>query len=249
MRWIFYISIALLTIGQGIAEDVHWAFQPLRTVEPPEVRNTAWRGHAIDGFIAGKLEEKELSPAEPATDAAWLRRLTYDLTGVPPAPEDMAAFLKDPDRAAAVDRLLASPHFGERWGRMWLDAVHYADSNGQDENKAMANAWRYRDWVVRAFNTDLPYQHFLQHQLAGDLIEGGNEKERLARLVATGFLVIGPKILAEQDKEKMVMDIIDEQIDTLVWWGGEFGRTPTVQGKNGATTIRMPSQCGLPAVG
>ena len=140
MRWILYILIGLMSVGQGIADDPHWAFQPVRAVEQPNVWDAAWREQAIDRFVAARLEKKGLAPAEPASDAAWLRRVTYDLTGLPPAPEEVVGFLAQPDRAAAVDRLLASPHYGERWGRMWLDAVRYADSNGQDENKAMANA-------------------------------------------------------------------------------------------------------------
>ena len=113
-----------------------------------------------------------------------------------------------------VDRLLASPHYGERWGRHWLDVARYADSNGLDENTAFGNAWRYRDYVIKRFNDDKPYDQFLREQIAGDLLPDANEATR-DRLTATGFLVLGPKVLAEPDKQKMKMDIVDEQIDTL----------------------------------
>src|SRR5204862_1288824 len=148
----------------------------------------------------------------------------FDLTGLPPTPAEIDAFLAD-DRADAfarvVDRLLESPHYGERWGRHWLDVVRYADSNGLDENVAFGNAWRYRDYVVAAFNRDKPYDQFLLEQLAGDLLPAptGSGPEDLAvkheRLIATGFLSLGPKVLAEVDAKKMEMDIIDEQVDTF----------------------------------
>ena len=118
--------------------------------------------------------------------------------------------------ARLVDRLLASPHYGERWGRHWLDVARYADSNGMDENLAFAHAWRYRDYVVRAFNADLPFDQFLREQIAGDLLPPTGDRPRdVDRLTATGFLVIGPKMLAEDDPVKMEMDIIDEQVDTV----------------------------------
>jgi len=114
-----------------------------------------------------------------------------------------------------VDRLLASPTFGERWGRHWLDVARYADSNGLDENLAHGNAWRYRDWVVKAHNSDLPYDRFIQYQVAGELVPTRTDEEKLDAITATGFLTLGPKVLAEQDKPKLVMDIVDEQIDVL----------------------------------
>ena len=129
------------------------------------------------------------------------------------------AFLADttPDAfAKVVDRLLASPRYGERWGRHWLDLARYADSNGMDENVAYANAFRYRDYVIRAFNQDKPYDQFLKEQIAGDLLPRfGDEAANRDHLVATGFLVLGPKMLAEDDPVKMEMDIIDEQVDTV----------------------------------
>jgi len=142
-----------------------------------------------------------------------------DLIGLPPTWEEVAHFESDSDARALeriVDRLLASPHYGERWGRWWLDVARYADTNGQDENKVMANAWRYRDWVIQAFNRNLPVDLFITQQLAGDLLPTPAKASDAAdAITATGFLVLGPKMLAEQDKPKLMMDIIDEQIDTV----------------------------------
>jgi hypothetical protein len=214
-RWAWILGV--LCTFSVVAEPLHWAYQPVQPKASPEVEGAEWGHHAIDRFVKAALDQRGLQAAGVAGRSDWLRRVTYDLTGLPPTVEEVRIFLADrePDYAGVVDRLLNTSHFGERWGRMWLDVVRYADSNGQDENKAMSHAWRYRDWVVQAFNRDLPYDDFLRHQLAGDLITGGSEAEQHDRLIATGFLALGPKILAEQDKEKMIMDIIDEQIDTV----------------------------------
>jgi len=196
----------------------HWAFQPLEYLpEPPEVKDAGWVQTPIDQFILAKLEEAGLKPAPPADKRTLIRRATFDLTGLPPTPEEVAAFVEDdrPDAfARVVDRLLASSAYGERWGRLWLDVARYADSNGLDENVAHGNAWRYRDYVVDSFNKDKPYRRFVLEQLAGDLLPAADDGERAERLIATGFLSLGPKVLAEPDKVKMEMDIIDEQLDT-----------------------------------
>jgi len=216
----------------------HWAFQPVRRPAIPTVKNRAWVKSPIDAFVLAKLEKQGLRPAPPADRRTLIRRATYDLTGLPPTPREIDAFLQDksPDAfRTVVERLLASPAYGERWGRHWLDVARYADSNGLDENVAHGNAWRYRDWVVQSFNEDKPYNQFVMEQLAGDLLVKQEMRNRglgvpvqtvaataeppfpvdlHKPLVATGFLVLGPKVLAEADKEKMVMDIVDEQIDT-----------------------------------
>lgn len=195
----------------------HWAFQPLDSPEPPEVDDAGWVQTPIDRFILAKLEAAGLKPAPAADKRTLIRRATFDLTGLPPSPEEVAAFLADesPDAfARVVDRLLASPAYGERWGRLWLDVARYADSNGLDENVAHGNAWRYRDYVINAFNNDKSYRRFVLEQLAGDLLPAADDAERAERLTATGFLSLGPKVLAEPDKVKMEMDIIDEQLDT-----------------------------------
>lgn len=197
----------------------HWAFEPPKSVTPPEVRKSKWIHSPMDRFILARLETAKLGPAKPAKKSALLRRVTFDLTGLPPTPAELDSFLADRSTnafAKVVERLLASPHYGERWGRHWLDVARYADSNGQDENKAMSHAWRYRDYVVNAFNQDKPFDRFIREQLAGDLLPAAaSERETFERWTATGFLVLGPKMLAEQDKPKLVMDVVDEQIDVV----------------------------------
>jgi hypothetical protein len=196
-----------------------WAFRPPADPTVPEVRDASWPRGTLDRFVLAALEQKGLRPAPPADKVGLLRRATFDLTGLPPTPEEVAAFLADdaPDAfARVVDRLLASPRYGERWGRHWLDVARYADSNGLDENVAHGHAWRYRDYVIAAFNADKPFDRFLVEQLAGDLLPaGGDEEAKRERLIATGFLALGPKVLAEVDETKMEMDIVDEQVDTV----------------------------------
>ena len=187
-----------------------WSFKPLTRVEPPGVPPLA---SPIDGFIEAKLAEKGLNPAPAANKRTLLRRATFDLIGLPPTPQEVDAFLADTASDAflrVIERLLASPQYGERWGRHWLDVARYADSNGMDENIAFGNAWRYRDYVVRAFNEDKPFDQFIIEQIAGDLLPQSEEA-----ITATGFLALGARVLAEPDVQKLEMDIIDEQIDTL----------------------------------
>jgi hypothetical protein len=198
--------------------DRHWAFQPPPRPVVPEVRDTSWAQTPLDRFILAALEAKGLRPAPPADPRTLIRRVTFDLTGLPPTPEEVDRFLADrsPDAfVRVVDRLVASPAYGERWGRHWLDVARYADSNGLDENVAHGNAWRYRDHVVAAFNRDQPYDQFLTEQLAGDLMPTSDTSTRHRRLIATGFLSLGPKVLAEPDPRKMELDIVDEQVDTV----------------------------------
>ena len=199
-----------------------WAFQPIANPPVPTPKNLPTDARAIrnpiDAFILAQLEPHGLTLAAPADKRTLLRRATFDLTGLPPTPEEIAAFLADtsPDAfARLIDRLLNSPHYGERWGRHWLDVARYADSNGLDENVAFGNAWRYRDYVINAFNRDLPYDQFIRQQIAGDLLPAATTAERHQHLTALGFLSIGPKLLAEPDKVKLLMDLIDEQIETL----------------------------------
>ncbi len=196
-----------------------WAFQPVTNPSLPSVKKIAWVRSPIDVFILSALESKNLEPAEPADRRTWIRRVSFDLTGLPPAPAEIDAFLADTSADAstrAVERLIQSPQYGIRWGRHWLDVARYADSNGLDENVAFGNAWRYRDYVVHSFNQDKPYNQFLTEQLAGDLLPTAESiTVRHERLTALGFLSLGPKLLAEPDKMKLEMDIIDEQIDTL----------------------------------
>ncbi|GAB4134869.1 MAG: PSD1 and planctomycete cytochrome C domain-containing protein [Planctomycetaceae bacterium] len=202
-------------------EKAFWSFQTPKRPALPNVRNRKWVRTPIDTFILSRLEAQGLKPAPEADRRTLIRRLTFDLTGLPPTVEEIREFLSDkrPDAyERLVDRLLASPLYGERWGRHWLDVARYADSNGMDENLAFAHAFRYRDYVVNAFNQDKPFDQFVREQLAGDLLPakpGETLAEKNERLIATGFLSIGPKMLADDDMVKKQMDIIDEQIDTV----------------------------------
>ncbi len=201
------------------AAQSHWAFQKISDPLPPQVQTTDWPASPIDQFVLSRLEQTNMRPAASANKRTLIRRATFDLIGLPPTPDEVHAFLADESPEAfakIVDRLLASPHYGERWGRHWLDLVRYATSNGADENHELPNAWRYRDWVVRMINQDLPLDQFIVQQLAGDMLPApAHEQQAGDLLTATGMLVIGPKMLAEQDKDKMMIDIVDEQIDTV----------------------------------
>jgi len=196
-----------------------WSFHPPALAALPTVRQKDWPLSPIDYFVLSRLEQAGLKPAPPASRRTWLRRVTFDLTGLPPTVAQMERFLQDnlPDaEQRVVDRLLAAPAYGERWGRQWLDVARYADSNGLDENLAYANAYHYRDYVVQAFNKDKPFDHFVMEQLAGDVLTEQDSDASLGeRITATGFLVLGAKMLAEDDPVKMQMDIIDEQLDAI----------------------------------
>jgi hypothetical protein len=191
-----------------------WSFKPVADQAVPSVENGDWVQTPIDAFILAKLEGRKTGPAEQADKRTLIRRVTFDLIGLPPTSEEISAFLADESSDAfekVVERLLESPQYGVRWGRHWLDVARYADSNGLDENLAFGNAWRYRDYVVDSFNDDKPFDQFLIEQLAGDLVPGSTRETK----TATGFLVLGAKVLAEPDKEKLFMDTIDEQLDTI----------------------------------
>ena len=198
-------------------EKAFWAYQPLAQVAPPRVKNRNWVKSPIDAFVLQKLEEKGISPAPPADKLTLLRRATYDLTGLPPTEQEMREFLADKSPQAftrVVERLLESRRYGEKWGRHWLDVARYADSTGNDEDHRYPHAWKYRDYVIEAFNKDLPYDQFVREQLAGDLLptaDGGEVNRR--GIVATGFLALGAKAIAQQDKQKMLYDVWDEQVD------------------------------------
>ncbi|MCB1095385.1 MAG: PSD1 domain-containing protein [Verrucomicrobiae bacterium] len=183
-----------------------WAFQA----------PTHNEGDTIDSIVGEKLREQQLAPVPPASRRNLIRRAFHSLHGMPPSPDELARYLDDdrPDAfARMVDELLASPRYGERWGRHWLDIARYADTNGLDENMAYTSAFRYRDYVIRAFNDDMPYDRFITEQLAGDLLPTNNDPEH-QQTIAAGFLSIGAKMLACDDPMKMRMDIVDDQIDT-----------------------------------
>ncbi len=199
----------------------HWAFRPPAPVPVPPVVDSDWVRSPIDRFVLARLERSGLRPSPPADRRTLIRRATIDLHGLPPTRDEIAAFLADTHPGSfrrLLDRLLTTPRYGQRFGRRWLDVVRYADSNGMDDNLFYADAWRYRDWVIDRFNADWPFDRFLIEQLAGDLLPetpGESSVARHARIIATGFLTLGPKMLAEDDPLKQQMDIIDDQIETL----------------------------------
>ena len=203
----------------GSPQTGHWAFRPVTAPSPPSVENAGWAQNPIDSFILAKLENEGLEPAPAANRLTLLRRAKFDLHGLPPRKWEIDEFDSDTETGAfgrLIDRLLASPRYGERWGRHWLDVARYADSTGLDEDLPFPSAWRYRDYVIEAFNRDLPYDQFVREQIAGDLIPAekpGNVN--VEGIVATGFLALGPRALAQIDKTRLEYDVIDEQIDTL----------------------------------
>ena len=196
-----------------------WAFQPSLKRDAPKVKDASWPANDIDRFVLAKLEAQGIQPVGDASAEVLVRRLFFDLIGLPPSPAEMdrwTARMKNSPEAGLtelVDELLASPHFGERWGRHWLDVARYAESTGMERNVTFPAAWRYRDYVIQSFNSDKPYAQFVQEQIAGDLLPGTNDENRAERLVATGFLAMGPKSLNERDRDVFVMDMVDEQID------------------------------------
>ncbi len=197
-------------------EREFWAFQKPRTVTPPKVANASWPNSDIDRFVLAKLEEKGLKPVVDADHRTLGRRVCYDLTGLPPTPAELDAFVQDRSSDAyekLVDTLLASSHFGEQWGRHWLDVARYAESTGLDRNLNFPYAWKYRDYVIKAFNEDKPYDRFIQEQIAGDLLPAKDQSERDSLLVATGFLAIGPKGLTDSRPKYSRWQVVDDQID------------------------------------
>ena len=193
-----------------------WAFRPVSVVPPPSVQSEKWPLNPVDRFILAKLEANGLSPAPDADAYTWLRRVSLDLTGLPPKPEDLARFDASPrSRAAAVDRLLQSSAFGERWARHWLDLTGYADQIGSANNVFAEDAWRYRDYVISAFNSDKPFDRFIREQIAGDLLPASSPQERAANITATGFLVLGDVEIVAVDKLKMEHDLVDQQVSKI----------------------------------
>lgn len=195
------------------AEDrAFWSFQPIRLPATPTPRDAAWGKNAIDAFILSRLEEKGLKPSPAADKRTLLRRATFDLIGLPPTPEEVEAFLKDDSPEAfakVVDRLLASPHYGERWARHWLDIARYGEDQAHTfEARRYPQGFRYRDWVVRAFNDDMPFDRFVTEQIAADLLD---TPDRLENLPALGFFAVGPVYYGDRNK----LDQIDDRIDTL----------------------------------
>jgi len=189
-----------------------WAFQPLDHSQP-KTKNKSWPRASIDRHVLAGLEAKGLQPVADAAKRTLIRRVYFDLIGLPPSPEAVTDFLADQSSKSlekVVDKLLASSQFGERWGRHWLDVARYAESNGMERNAAFPHAWRYRDYVIDAFNNDKPFNQFITEQVAGDLMPGKTTDERH---IATGFLALGPKSLNNKNRAEFLMDTVDEQLD------------------------------------
>jgi hypothetical protein len=195
-----------------------WAYQPPKKTEPPVSKNAAWPKSDIDRHVLAKLEGKGLQPVADAQKLDLLRRVTFDLTGLPPNIGDIQAYMKDTSPEAfarVVDNLLSSERFGEYWGRHWMDVARYAESSGKDVNIPYPFAWRYRDWVIEAINSDMPYDEFMRQQIAGDLLPYKDAADQSKKIVATGFLAIGAKPHNERNPRQFALEVADEQIDTL----------------------------------
>jgi hypothetical protein len=195
----------------------HWAYHPLKAPTIPTIENTAWPSNDVDRFILARLEAEGLSPGPDAKKIVLVRRLYFDLIGLPPTPEQIAQFINDKSPKAyenLVDQLMASPRFGERWGRHWLDVSRFAESMSL-RGVLLKHAWRYRDYVIDAFNDDKPFDQFLRQQLAGDLLEASSVDARRQNLIATTFLMMGDTLLENQNKSQLDMDFVDEQLDVI----------------------------------
>lgn len=196
----------------------HWAFQKPVKQTPPQVKTEGWAKTDMDRFILAGMEEHGLHPVKDAERPTLLRRIAFDLTGLPPTPEEVTEFMNDtsPDAVEKViDHYLASDRFGERWARHWLDVARYAESSGKETNVIYPHAWRYRDYVIDSFRQDKPYDQFLKEQIAGDLLRYDNKQEQAEHIIATGFLAIGAKGHNQRDRRQFAMDLVDEQIDTF----------------------------------
>ena len=214
------LQVAALTprrSGMSLEEGRQfWSFKAVQDPAVPAVKDAAWPRTPIDNFILARLEEAGVTPALAADRRTLLRRVTFDLTGLPPTPAEMEAFLADASPAAfeqVVDRLLASPRYGQRWGRHWLDVVRYADTCGNASDYPVPQAHKYRDWVIRAFNRDLPYDQFLREQIAGDLLPSDSDAERYDRITATGYLAISRRFGGDRTGEHHLT--LEDTIDNL----------------------------------
>lgn len=196
----------------------HWAFQKPTKSAPPAVKNAEWPRTDIDKFTLADMEAKGLSPVADADRRTLIRRIAFDLTGLPPTPDEINAFLTDTSPNAVknvIEQYLDSPRFGERWGRHWLDVARYAESSGKETNVLYPHAWRYRDYVIDSFNKDKPYDQFLKEQIAGDLLKYEDKRQQGEQIVATGFLAIGAKSHNTREARQFRMDVVDEQIDAV----------------------------------
>ena len=196
----------------------HWAFQKPVKHTPPAVKTEDWAKTEIDQFILAGMEANGVHPVRDADRPTLIRRIAFDLTGLPPTPDEVKTFVADqsPDAVKrVVDMYLDSERFGERWARHWLDVARYGESSGKEVNVLYPHAWRYRDYVIESFKKDKPYDQFLKEQIAGDLMKFENKRDQAEKIIATGFLAIGSKGHNQRDKRQFAMDLVDEQIDAM----------------------------------
>jgi len=211
--WPALAAVLLAEPAQTATAEGHWAFQPVQTVAPPAVRQVAWVKTPVDRFILARLEAARLQPAAPVTREQLIRRVTIGLIGLPPTPAEVDAFTKDRAPGAyerLIDRLLESPHYGERWARHWLDLARYAESDGFEHDALRPHSWRYRDYVIHAFNEDKPYDRFIREQIAGDELW----PEEPAALAATGFNLLGPDMVDSADQVQRRLNTLNDMTDT-----------------------------------
>ena len=215
-------ALASSTAGRRVIDidsgRQHWAFQKPTDPPIPTVQNTAWPRTTVDRHLLASMEKAGLQPNPDADRATLIRRIAFDLTGLPPTPDEVKAFIADqtPDALRRIiDQYLDSPRFGERWARHWLDVARYGESSGKEVNIPYPNAWRYRDYVIEAFNDDKPYDQFIREQIAGDLMKYEDKRDQAEKIVATGFLAIGAKGHNNRDRRQFTLDMVDEQIDAV----------------------------------
>ena len=233
------LFLLLLLLGRGgatggeTAGESWWAIQPLNRPDIPKTNSAkpGWSEHPIDRFIAAKYAEKSLSPSPAADRMTFIRRATFDLTGLPSTPREVDAFMNDHSPEATqrlIDRLLSSPRYGERWARHWMDVVHYAETHGHDEDAIRETAWPYRDWLIESFNNDKPYAKFVREQVAGDVLFPGEPSATRG----IGFLATGPwdessqmgisdgtidkKIAQYLDRDDMIATVMSTFVSTTV---------------------------------
>jgi len=220
------IQVGVVVHSKVTAEDIEqgksfWAFQAPKKSDPSPGAFTEWTRTEIDRHVASLWEEQGTAPVPDCEPEVLVRRLTFDLVGLPPTLQQRQQFLNryrtDAEGAVAalIDELLEQPQFGERWARHWLDVARYAETSGKESDVTFPHAWRYRDYVIRSFNADKPYDRFIMEQIAGDLLAATTDAEWNENLIATGFLAIGPKSLTEQNPRQFQADLVDEQIDTM----------------------------------
>jgi hypothetical protein len=214
------LPLAPPALGGEKAGADWWSLQPVKRPDTPNVKNAQWVRNPIDAFVLSRLEAQDLTPSPEANRRTLIRRLNYDLIGLPPTPAEVSAFVTDKAPNAykkVVDRLLASPHYGERWARHWLDVVHYGESHGFEYNQPRNNSWPYRNWVIRALNADMSYDRFVQMQIAGDMVE----PDSADGIIALGCLVTGPHNTTRPSNDTMRKTMRQDEIEDLVGMVGQ----------------------------